>query len=67
MAGNSDCSVCLCRMRHRVRTPCNHFFCRRCLRKVYDSKPLNRCPLCRAPFEYYIRERGTCVKIVFFS
>ncbi|XP_030373920.1 tripartite motif-containing protein 65 [Scaptodrosophila lebanonensis] len=61
------CAVCLNRKRNKVSIQCKHSFCKRCLQKVYDISPSKSCPLCRAPFEYYIRERGSGTKIVFFS
>ncbi|KRG01386.1 E3 ubiquitin-protein ligase RNF166 [Drosophila mojavensis] len=61
------CAICLCRKHRIVSTPCKHTFCKRCLKKVYDVCPTKVCPLCRAPFEYYIRERGSGIKIVFLA
>ncbi|XP_023176206.1 RING finger protein 166 isoform X2 [Drosophila hydei] len=61
------CAICLCRKHRIVSTPCKHTFCKRCLKKVYDVCPAKVCPLCRAPFEYYIRERGSGIKIVFLT
>ncbi|XP_034484635.1 tripartite motif-containing protein 40 [Drosophila innubila] len=61
------CAICLCRKRRIVSTPCKHTFCKHCLKKVYNDCTSKTCPLCRAPFEYYIRERQSTVKIVFLA
>ncbi|XP_043065106.1 E3 ubiquitin ligase TRIM40 [Drosophila ficusphila] len=61
------CPVCLGRLRQQVDTPCRHTFCKTCLCKVYRQSPAKSCPLCRAPFDYYISKRRNVVKIVFFS
>ncbi|XP_068157552.1 E3 ubiquitin ligase TRIM40 [Drosophila tropicalis] len=61
------CAVCLSLQRHRVSTACRHSFCKQCIKEVYNVCPARVCPLCRAPLEYYIRQRRSGVKIVFFS
>ncbi|XP_020818582.1 tripartite motif-containing protein 65-like [Drosophila serrata] len=60
------CPVCRGRMRSRVCTPCKHQFCKRCLCNVYRMCPSNTCPMCRDPFEYYVRKINNGIRIVFF-
>ncbi|XP_017846978.1 peroxisome biogenesis factor 10 [Drosophila busckii] len=61
------CAVCLCRKQHIVSTPCKHTFCKRCITGVYEACLSKVCPLCRAPFFYYIRNRGYGMTIVFLA
>ena len=49
---DEECSICLDIIQNPVETPCNHFFCFKCLKEwqeVEDNTP--RCPLCREPIE----------------
>ncbi|XP_033244920.1 tripartite motif-containing protein 65 [Drosophila miranda] len=66
-AERDRCTVCLCRMRCRVQTPCKHSFCRRCLHRCYYECANRNCPLCRAPFDYYLRKNRRNIKVVFLN
>ncbi|XP_032596177.1 E3 ubiquitin ligase TRIM40 [Drosophila grimshawi] len=61
------CTICLCPKHRVVSIACNHTFCKKCLRNVYNVCSTKACPLCRAPFVYYVRNRSSGTKIVFFT
>ncbi|XP_060646967.1 E3 ubiquitin ligase TRIM40 [Drosophila nasuta] len=68
MNADSDvCPICLCPKRRIVSIRCKHTFCKNCLKDYYAISDVKTCPMCRAPFEYYIRESFGSIRIVFLN
>lgn len=47
LEGNLSCSVCFEIFKDPVVLHCGHSFCKACLEKYWDQKPVKNCPLCR--------------------
>jgi len=45
---NNDCSICYCTLINKLILPCNHTFCKKCIKRWASTNPV--CPLCRRPF-----------------
>lgn len=56
-----QCPICHENVRDRVRTACNHYFCKLCLMSwfAYDKPRIDnahsQCPTCRAPFSKRVK------------
>ncbi|XP_030017443.1 E3 ubiquitin-protein ligase TRIM39-like [Sphaeramia orbicularis] len=45
------CSICLDIFKNPVSTPCGHNFCKRCIKRYWDSRHKSQCPLCKQTFK----------------
>lgn len=45
------CSICLDIFKNPVSTPCGHNFCKRCIKRYWDSRHKPQCPLCKQTFK----------------
>ncbi|XP_048589149.1 E3 ubiquitin-protein ligase SH3RF1 isoform X2 [Nematostella vectensis] len=60
-----ECSVCLERLDHTSKVlPCQHTFCRRCLKEIQAAKKELRCPECRILVDQEVDELPSNILLV---
>ncbi len=47
---HDDCTICLDTLRHPIKLPCGHWFCKECIEGLRQAKSVqDLCPTCREP------------------
>ena len=47
---HDDCTICLDTLRHAIKLPCGHWFCKECIEGLRQARSVqDLCPTCREP------------------
>jgi len=51
---DTDCSICMMKMKTAVRLYCGHYYHSSCILKMFANNKTS-CPVCKSPFDHYYR------------